>query len=442
MTWCRLFSSFTLAFLSSLAAAAPPKVAEFDPPDGSQAVPPELRQIRITFDQPMTRGGYSLCGGGDDYPDVLCPARWVDDRTLAVPVKLRPNHQYRLAVNSPDFDNFRSATGEPAVVTAYSFKTGPARDPAAPPKATPAENRASVDDLRRFVDEDYAYRDSRDLDWDALFTEFAPRIEAAATPQDFAAAVAAMLAHADDYHIWVRYDGQDFPVARRSVRRNYSFDLLPRLVPQWRQRSDVVWTGRFDDGIHYVLLAGLPGDPDAYDPAFEAVALAADMGKGLILDVRPNGGGDEARAAQFAGCFADRPRVYARDVIREYGRFSPVLDRTLQPNLARPRFKGNVAVLMGPTNMSSCESLLMMMKACPNITLLGQTSCGSSGRPVPHALTNGVIVFLPSWRDLFPDGRPLEGVGVSPDVEVETTPDDFVTIDPVLDAALDLLRSK
>jgi carboxyl-terminal processing protease len=95
---------------------------------------------------------------------------------------------------------------------------------------------------------------------------------------------------------------------------------------------------------------------------------------------------------------------------------------------------------MGVGNMSSCEAFLMMMKRVPDCTLVGSKSYGSSGNPKPHGLSNGVTVYLPSWKSMLPDGTEFEGKGIEPDVHVETTPDDFREKDPVLEAALEILR--
>jgi len=90
--------------------------------------------------------------------------------------------------------------------------------------------------------------------------------------------------------------------------------------------------------------------------------------------------------------------------------------------------------------MSSCESFLLMMKRVPGDRLVGSRSYGSSGNPKPHDLGNGVLVHRPSWQDLMPDGKLLEGVGVEPDVAGPARPSDFVRGDPVLEAALRVLR--
>ena len=61
-------------------------------------------------------------------------------------------------------------------------------------------------------------------------------------------------------------------------------------------------------------------------------------------------------------------------------------------------------------------------------------------QPMPHALGNGVTVYLSSWEDHEPDGTLVEGRGVKPDVAVKTNPRDFRRSDPVLEAALEFLR--
>ena len=97
---------------------------------------------------------------------------------------------------------------------------------------------------------------------------------------------------------------------------------------------------------------------------------------------------------------------------------------------------------MGPACMSSNESFLLMMKQVPGGTLVGARSFGSSGNPRPVDLGNGVTAFLPSWKDLRPDGTGFEGEGIAPDVEVRAESKDFRGRDPVIEAALKVLRER
>jgi carboxyl-terminal processing protease len=172
----------------------------------------------------------------------------------------------------------------------------------------------------------------------------------------------------------------------------------------------------------------------------DAAGRALDALKGqraLIVDVRPNSGGDDALALRLAGRFVERPTRYGWAEDRAARGFSPRRPQMLQPDGKRAHFRGRVAVLMGPRNMGGAESFLLMMRAA-GATLVGARSYGASSEPQPHRLSNGVVVDLPSFRQYRDDGTLLEGNGVEPDVRVEwpTAPTD----DPVLGAALDRLR--
>ena len=147
-------------------------------------------------------------------------------------------------------------------------------------------------------------------------------------------------------------------------------------------------------------------------------------------------------ARKIAGSFVDKPTPYARNVTRDPqspGGFTKVFERVMEP--CDPAVKAPVAVLMGPKNMSSCESFLMMMAEAPRATLVGGPSYGSSGNPKPHELAEGLIAFLPSWKDMLLDGSLHEGHPLRPDVEVEAESADFATGDPVLERALQVLRN-
>jgi carboxyl-terminal processing protease len=432
------------ATLHAAAFAEPPKVVKASPDDGELNVDPaKTTELRVEFDQPMdTVGGYSIVGGGDSFPEVTGKPKWEDDRTLLLRIRLRPGHDYSLSVNSDRFTNCRSAAGEPAIPYPIAFSTAP--DPAAPPPPddTLRRNRAAIDALRRAIDQDYAYRDLRGVDWDARFRDGSPRLERAASPEAFAAAAAALLSPAKDLHVWLQAGDKTVGSYQRRVTPNFNPRVLPTLVPNLKQHGTTTLTGRFDDGVVYVAIGTWEKrEPATMDAAFDAIKAAAEAkAPAVIVDVRPNAGGDEVLAREVAGCFVTEPKVYSKDTVRAAGKTSEVFDRVVKPSPGRPAYRGRVVVLMGRANMSSCESFLLMMKQAPYCTLVGEPSYGSSGNPRPHDLGNGVTVFLSSWTDLKPDGTPLEGKGVQPDVPVNTKPGDFAAGDPVLAEALEVAR--
>jgi hypothetical protein len=436
--------SIALAFASltvSAAMAAPPKVVKATPDNGAEDVDPGLKMLRIEFDQPMDHGGMSIVGGGPKFPKLIGNRpRWLNDRTMVMNWKLEPNHEYWLSINSSTFTNFRSKTGEAAEPYPIAFKTGAAKGPPASQPSRKELNHQAIDELKQAIDKDYSYRDLHKLDWPALFKAAEPKLEAAQNAMQFAQEAAKLLGQNKDMHLWLKVGEEIVPSFRRNIQPNIGKNSLQKLVPGFTKRNDMVSTGKFEDGIGYIMIRSWPGDKaDQLQAAFDALTEFASA-KGVIIDVRANGGGAEPLAQQFAGCFIDKPKVYAKDVIRRDGEFSKVLEREFSPSKDRPKYRGPVAVLTGPVVMSSCESFLLMMKQVPNCKLVGAKSYGSSGNPKPVELPNGVTVFLPSWKDLRPDGTCFEGEGIAPDIEVKAAPAAFEQADPVLTAALTYLR--
>jgi len=305
----------------------------------------------------------------------------------------------------------------------------------------PGDSEAVVE-LRRLINEKYSYWQLRGVDWDNLFDIYSPAMNEAQTPEEFAELAAELLAHAEDAHIRLYIGSQYFTVFRRSVEQNYNLNVLPTLVPNWQYRNSRVSTGRFPDGIGYILINSWSWPEDTLDAVFQALDDFSDT-HGLIIDVRTNGGGSETLAKRVAGCFIAESKLYAkhryRDITQPDG-FGPVNSRWLDPNPGYPRYTGQVAVLMGQVCMSSCDAFLLMMKQVTNCNLIGVTSYGSSGNSKPHNLPNGVTVDLPSWLALRPDETCFEGEGIFPHITVEATQEELLTHDPILEAALNILR--
>jgi len=417
-----------------------PKVISCTPTNGDIKIDCTIPALRVVFDQPMIPDSYSVVGGGPKFPKFIGNPKWENDHTFVYAWRLEGNRSYWLSLNNQTFTNFMGTNGIAAEPYPVEFTTG------APPvdtnnQATTEINKKAVEILQKAIDEDYAYRDLRKVDWTNLFANFGPRLEAGDKGLFFAKEAANLLANAKDIHIWLEAEKEFVPSYKRSAYWNVSLNLLSKRVPEWQKRSSIVWSGRFSDGIRYLMIRSWPANGDAeLAPAFDVLKEASIANSPLIIDVRANGGGSEPLAAKLAGCFVLEPVTYAKDVIRHGGKFSEKNNRVLQPNKNMDFFQGRVAVLMGGGTVSSCESFVMMMKQCKKCTLVGERTAGCSGNPKPVDLGNDVKVYLPSWQDLRLDGTCLEGEGYAPDIEVKTTAKDFKTKDLVLDAALQLLR--
>jgi peptidase S41-like protein len=440
---CSLIGSIS----SHYGQAAPPRVIKAVPDNGDIDVDPMLREIRITFDQAMSKRGHSIVGGGESFPESVgrAPGKWLGSRTFVYRVRLKPKHSYWLSINNQKFQNFRNRQSEPAVPYPIQFTTG-ARESAVVGSATQsATSVAAVDQLKEALATQYSYRDRLGIDLPLLVETNRGQLDAVQDAGAFARLAATLLSKAQDKHLWLKVGEETIPTYVRPVTPNVNGPLLPRLVPGWKKHSSVLASGRWKEGIGYLLIDTWSRDKiRQLAPVFDILEQLKDA-PALIIDVRGNGGGDERIARSVAGCFIDQPVLYAKHVVvdpDQPGGFSEPQRRMLHPNTRRAAYRGKVAVLTGPVVMSSCEAFLLMMKQMPDAVLVGACSQGSSGNPQPVELGNGVTALIPCWKPMTPDGTEFEGVGIPPDIQVDAGRNDFATADPVIDAALSHLRSE
>jgi hypothetical protein len=427
-----------LPLLCVLVAAAP-KVVIATPDNGEIDVDPATTEIRIEFDQPMHPRGRSILGGGPSFPKFSGDPKWLPDgKTFVIPVTLEGEHDYQLNINSDTFKGFQNNKNEPAEWYPIRFKTRAAGAGAAEADVTPQQNKDALAALVDAIDNDYAYRDRKKIDWPKEVEKRREKFEKARSANEFARLTAHLLRLAEDAHVWVEAGDVHIATRTNSASPNFNYQALQKAVPNFKEHDSGIVTGTFDDtGIGYILFSECSKQQAT---GFDAALDQLKETKALILDARFNGGGDELAARQVAGRFTAKPTVYSKNRIREGGKWNGPFDRSVEPRGDAERYTKPLAVLIGPKIGSSAESFVLMMKHGANAKLIGAATKGSSGRPKPHQLGNGVTVFLSSWEDQLPDSTILEGRGVRPDIIIKTDPDDFETSDPVLEAAMKFLR--
>ena len=315
------------------------------------------------------------------------------------------------------------------------------------PPVKPLDSRtalAAFDKVWNAFDREYAmFAIKPRVDWPRLRETYRPQAAAAKTNQELATVLSGMLDHLQDLHVYVQVDGEYVPGYSRYRPLNANWKARATLIGRITSTGhDLDW-GRTNDGIGYINIYSLSDAalPEVFD---DVLGQMADT-KGIILDLRFNGGGSEPLGCEIAGRFLDRRRLYSLSQFREGPKHSdlgPRQERACGPD-GPWHYVGLVTVLQGRKTMSSAESFALALAQCPQVTTLGDCTAGSSGNPRQVETEGGIIVNLPRWIDMDPQGKPIDVAGVAPQVKIEARPNDFGgNRDPVLMAALDRLRTR
>ena len=230
------------------------------------------------------------------------------------------------------------------------------------------------------------------------------------------------------------------------TRKANGLALLPR-----RTRPSNFEYRDLEDGLVYVALNTFSNEKivQEFNEKFQEIRRA----KGLIIDVRKNGGGCSSKGDAIIKCLIEKairhtlwktPQHIA--AFQAWGRPEKWFEG--EPEKIEPRqgekYLGPIVILIGTETFSAAEDFVVPLHAAGRATIVGQKSGGSTGQPLQFSFLDGKIQGrVCTKRDTYPDGREFVGVGIIPDVEVNPTVEDIVNDrDVVLDKGIQILKEK
>ncbi len=158
---------------------------------------------------------------------------------------------------------------------------------------------------------------------------------------------------------------------------------------------------------------------------------------GIIIDLRGNPGGLGVMAMGMAGWFFDKPNqrlgtMYMRDATLKF---------VVNPRL--PEYRGKVAILVDGASASTSEIFAGGMKDLGRARIFGSRTAAAALPSSIERLPNGEGFQYAQANYISEGGKPLEGIGVTPDEAVSLTRESLLAgHDPVVDAAVQWIRSQ
>jgi len=251
-------------------------------------------------------------------------------------------------------------------------------------------------------------------DWDAIRDRYYPQAIAARDEKQLYAVINRMLDQLDDSHVYATSPGElrwskeppedrDMPAARRATRLDGGLLLLR--------------FNQFD-----------PGD----DRWIRDEIRATEGLRGLILDLRDNGGGRDDVLDRIAGLFTIRKAL----LIRLNGRRDiEEMTRGAGPNA----YQGPLAVIVGPDTGSAAEILAFFLGESGRAYSVGERTAGTVTGGVDHDLPGGGRLTVAEYDIRTANGTRLEGNGFTPKYRV---PSARKPTDAALAKAVSLLRGR
>jgi hypothetical protein len=325
----------------------------------------------------------------------------------------------------------------------------------------------SYEKLWSTFDKHYANFDLKGIDWDSINQVYAPLITDSTATEVWFDSMCNMVQTLNDGHVYLsgKVNGEkvecgppyDFffqrefsdegafksfvEVVHNTLLTN-EFDSLT--VLPYTRNSSLRYSTSQDYG--YLRISGMAEGITLgrLNRSMKEIMSAISDKKGLIIDLRLNGGGWDVTSYKFAGRFIDKKTVGHYKETRKKGKssFKAKNTWTLKPK-GPVQYTKPIVILTSDFTASAAEIFLLAMQQFPYVKVVGEPSEGIFSDMYGFRLPNGFKASLSNQRYYDVDGINFEGKGIPVDEYVIHSKDDLKTgVDPLITSALGLLNNK
>lgn len=300
----------------------------------------------------------------------------------------------------------------------------------------------NFDALWNIIDQHYCFLEEKNIDWDAVYKQYRPQVSEKTNAMDLFLICSDMLAELKDGHVnltswfstsYYKKWWSDYPqnFDERLLEEHYfHFNEFSRNGMSYMMTSDSIGYIRYPQ---FTLATG--------EGTLDWVLGLLRNCKGLVIDIRDNGGGALTVSEMFARRFITE-RTLAGYISHKtgpgHGDLSEPYAFYYDPAEAgRYCWKDKpVAVLVNRSTFSAANQFVSVMRYLPNVTIVGDRTGGGSGMPFTSEIPCGWAVRFSS-SIIYDSRMQITEDGIDPDIRVDLDPEAAAQgHDTMIDAAM------
>lgn len=279
--------------------------------------------------------------------------------------------------------------------------------------------RGNFDALWSIIDRNYCFFEYKNIDWDAVYQKYSPRVTADMGNDALFKLMGDMLAELKDGHVnliaahdisryWRWYE--DFPANfDASIQSGY-------LGGDYGIASGLIYK-IFEDNVGYIYYGSF--SDDLGEANINQVLSRMQICKGIIIDVRNNGGGSLTNVEKLTSRFFNE-KTHVGYISHKIGPghndFSRLYPKYVMSSNS-VRYQKPVVILTNRGCYSATNEFVSIMKYAPNATIIGDKTGGGSGLPFSSELPNGWSIRF-STSPMYNAEKEHIEFGVEPDIYV------------------------
>lgn len=287
----------------------------------------------------------------------------------------------------------------------------------------------------------YAYFDLKEVDWDQVRTEYSSKIFTGMSEDSLFNVLGDMMKELKDDHAnLISNFNTSFYGVEYQAEDNFDW----RIIVDNYITQDYYLTGPFahnfieNNEIGYIRLSSFQITINT--TSLDFILDRYKNTKGLILDLRENGGGAISNVFKILSRFVETETLvyYSRIKAGEaHNDFTNASGAYVQP-YDGIRYTKNVVVLTDRGTYSSGSLFALATKALPSLSLVGDITGGGLGIPNGGELPNGWTYRFSITQSLSLDKQPDYENGVPPDIMIQFDWNDLEK-DEILEMAINQL---
>jgi len=281
--------------------------------------------------------------------------------------------------------------------------------------------QSNLDYLWKECNEKYSYFELKNIDWDAIKIEYSAKIHEGMSEDALFNVLGGMLSELKDDHTNLI---SNFNISRFGTHHLGQDNFDWRIVTDNYLPKNYYISGPFahdfiaNGEIGYVRFSSFSDEIDKINTDF--VLNRYKNTKGLILDLRENGGGSPSDMFKLLSRFVETKTLVYYSRIKNGTNHNDFSDT--EPAYVEPydgeRYKNKVVILTDRGTFSAGSFTALAAKAISNIVLIGDTTGGGLGLPNGGQLPNGWTYRFSITQALTLDKSPDYENGVPPDIHV------------------------
>lgn len=306
------------------------------------------------------------------------------------------------------------------------------------------EPKNNFDILWETFDKKYTFFELKNIDWDSVYHVYEPNVKPGMSRYELFDVMDNMLYALEDGHVNLvsRFDVSRNWDWRLDYPSNFDYDLVERHY----LGNDYERTGPFQnkviDSIGYVYYGSFANSVSNFNINYLVAKFWHT--KGIIFDIRDNGGGYTSNVERIVSRFADEKRLVSLTYYKNgsaHNDFTDPVEECIEPAGQR-QYTKPVVVLTNRSCYSAANDFVLAMDAFPNVTIIGDKTGGGGGIPIDYELPNGWRFRFSATKTTSPDGFNVEE-GIPPDIEQDLLPEDKLqNIDSIIERAMEYINQQ